>query len=139
MPHTLRLLAFAGLLALAAPVASAQEMHSLAGASTTEPALLPALEAKTRMSSFGQPGHLKVVRAEAHPISRIELFAGSRGFVVGRTGAIYDLEGGATLHVLAQLSVTGSYRMIGYDLAATGTSNLSPQISGPFVALNLEF
>lgn len=91
------------------------------------------------MSSFGGSGHVDSQRAEAHPSSRIELFAGSRGFVLGRAGAVYDLEGGATLLLHQHLSVTGSYRMIGYDLAATGTSNLSPQISGPFVAVRLEF
>ena len=91
------------------------------------------------MSSFGQTGHVSVLRAEAHPSSRIELFAGSRGFVVGRTGAVYDLEGGASVHLVDRLSVTGSYRMIGYDLNATGTGDFSPQSSGPFVAVNVEF
>ncbi len=91
---------------------------------------------------FGQVGPVDWLRATTHLSGinrRIELFANSKGFVVNRTGAVYDLEGGAILRLRDGVSVTGSYRMLGYDFLATGSENTDPQLSGAFVGVNLEF
>ena len=94
---------------------------------------------KTAASSdFGRPGPIDVIHA-ARTNGRLEVFCGSKGFVVGRGGTVFDLEGGATLRLRNRLSVTGSYRMIGYDFRATGSETIVPQMAGPFLAVNLEF
>ena len=91
---------------------------------------------------FGLVGPVDVRRARTHMSEksrRFEFFAASKGFVVNRTGAVYDLEGGAIVRVRNGISVTGSYRMLGYDFLATGSENTDPQLSGGFVGVALEF
>ena len=91
---------------------------------------------------FGQTGPIGVVNAVTQMNGldgRLELYAASKGFVVNRIGAVYDLEGGAIFRVLGGISLTGSYRMLGYDFLATGSENTEPQLSGGFVGLKLDF
>ena len=92
--------------------------------------------------AFGQVGPVDVRRATTRMRGtgrRLEFFARSRGFVVNRTGAVYDLEGGARVQVATGVSLTGSYRALGYDFLATGSENTDPQLSGGFLGLALEF
>ena len=91
---------------------------------------------------FGQVGPIGVLSASTQMSggkSRFELYAGSKGFVVNRIGAVYDLEGGAVLKVRDGFSLTGSYRMLGYDFLATGSENTEPQLSGTFFGLKVDF
>jgi len=90
---------------------------------------------------FWQAGPIDVLIAKTHltEFGRLQFYAGSKGFVVNQTGAIYDLEGGAIYKMRDNLALTGSYRMLGYDLLATGTENVEPQLSGIFVGLQFEF
>lgn len=90
---------------------------------------------------FWRTGPIGVLVAKTHLTGdgRLQFYAGSKGFVVNQTGAVYDLEGGAIYKMKGNLAVTGSYRMLGYDLLATGTENTNPQLSGIFVGLQFEF
>lgn len=91
---------------------------------------------------FGQAGPIGVMNATTHmgrTESRLGFYAGTKGFVVNRIGAVYDLEGGAILKMRHGVSLTGSYRMIGYDFLATGSENAEPQLSGGFFGLQLDF
>ena len=90
---------------------------------------------------FWQAGPIGVLSAKTRMTGngRLAFYAGSKGFVVNRNGAIYDFEGGAVVKVHGGISVTGSYRLLGYDFLATGSEITEPQLSGPFLGVNLEF
>ncbi|MCH2172624.1 hypothetical protein MK489_17755 [Myxococcota bacterium] len=70
---------------------------------------------------------------------RLVLFAMRRGFSVGRAGSVFDIETGARVRLLGGVTLTGSYRLLGYDGQATGRQGLDPQARGPFVALGVNF
>jgi hypothetical protein len=95
----------------------------------------------TAKMGFWQNGPVGVASATTrlNGDDRLELFASSKGFVVNQLGAVYDFEGGATLNLRDDLALTGSYRMIGCDLLATGSGDLAPQLSGVFVGMQFEF
>ena len=91
---------------------------------------------------FGQPGLVDVMRAAASAggvNSWLKFFCGSKGFIVNRGGSVFDLEGGAVVRVRDRISLTGSYRLIGYDFRATGSDKIAPQMAGPFLGLILQF
>ncbi len=91
---------------------------------------------------FGRAGPIEAIRAAARTGAvngRLKLFCGSRGFALSREGSIFDLEGGAIVRLLDRLSVTGSYRLFGYDLHGSGGDQFGLQPGGPFLALRLRF
>lgn len=90
---------------------------------------------------FWQVGPIGVLNATTHlnGNNRLAFYAGSKGFVVNQTGAVYDLEGGAVFKLWDGFALTGSYRLLGYDFLATGSENTEPQLSGAFVGMQLEF
>jgi hypothetical protein len=144
MNHRVSLLAFSALVACAASSASAfpSSVTSVPATLIENIQVTSVGSARVATVGFGQVGPIDVLRATTHmngANGRLSFYANSKGFVVNRTGAVYDLEGGAILRLRDGLSVTGSYRMLGYDSLATGTENTEPQLSGAFVGVNLEF
>lgn len=79
------------------------------------------------------------VRIAPGAAERFVLFAMRRGFSIGRAGSIFDIETGARFKLLGHLTLTGSYRLLGYDGQTTGRHSLDPQAKGPFVALGVDF
>lgn len=136
-------LAIVTLALLVAHSANAVPMNESAPSGLWENVLVTSGDRKPAAKmGFGQPGPVGVMSATtdisgAH--NRLELYAGSKGFTVNRTGAVYDLEGGAVFKLREGVSVTGSYRGLGYDFLATGSEITEPQFSGTFFGLKLDF
>ena len=144
MNHRFAILAFTALVTCAASSASAFPGNVTSVPITLFENIQVTSEGSAQVAKlgFGQVGPVDILRATTHMSTvsgRLEFYAHSKGFVVNRTGAVYDLEGGAILRLRDGLSVTGSYRMLGYDFLATGSENTDPQLSGAFVGVNLEF
>lgn len=68
----------------------------------------------------------------------IGLFADGMSFRVPRDGVGLDLQGGAYLQLLRNVSLRGSYRIFDYDFAE-GDSSFETDYHGPFLGLKLSF
>ncbi len=70
---------------------------------------------------------------------RLGLFAGSREISDRRQPAHYDVEGGALLRVNPVVSLTGGYRVTGYQVEPLQPEARDGNDAGPFVALRWHF
>jgi hypothetical protein len=93
-------------------------------------------EASTLDDSMLNPNAYDAQRAETHPFARLGLFAGSRGFRMGREDPVYDVEGGASFRFLENFFLTGSYRILDYQLDA---ESFSIENAGPLFGVRLRF
>jgi hypothetical protein len=70
----------------------------------------------TSDAKFLGPARILGVRGEARPFERLAVFAASRGYRLGISAPLYDVEGGAALELLRGLELTGGYRVLGLGL-----------------------
>jgi hypothetical protein len=75
-------------------------------------------------------------RAETDPSARLGLFAGSRSFRMGREEPVTNVEGGASFRFFENLFLTGSYRILDYQL---DTDSLDIENAGPLFGVRLRF
>lgn len=78
------------------------------------------------------------VRAEVYPIAHIGVFAEGKGFTIGKQGSMWDVQGGLRLHLIRNFFVSGSYRVIDYDVDYLGVE-VDVRTQGPFVGATLRF
>ena len=78
------------------------------------------------------------VRADDVALPRLRLYAQSQGFSVGQRHSFANVVGGAGLRLAQRLCLTGSYRLLGYDLDSS-VGQIDPNASGPFLGLTFDF
>lgn len=96
----------------------------------------PGGEASSLYDAMLSPNAYDAQRTEAHPFSRLGLFAGSRGFRMGREDPTYDVEGGASFRFFENFFLTGSYRILDYEFDA---KTIEIQNAGPLFGVMLLF
>ena len=72
-------------------------------------------------------------------LSRLDVFASGREVTLRRLGSAYDVEGGASLYLLHNLSLAGGYRLTGYNLRAGDPPDLDEEHGGPFISLRFSY
>lgn len=96
-------------------------------------------EAESASATFARvPVPFEVHRAEARAFSRVGIFAEGRHFTIRNQGTVADVEGGASIYLLRNLLLTGSYRLVSYEFDLIDT-RLKAWLSGPFVGMTLRF
>lgn len=78
------------------------------------------------------------LRAEAYPLSRLEIFAEAKGMTIGSPATILDLSGGLALHLTRNFSVLGRYRWSDYAVEFSDTE-IDLEIGGPYVGARVRF
>lgn len=78
------------------------------------------------------------LRAEVFPIPRLGLYAEAKGFTIGSRASIWDAMGGLSLHLTRNLSLTGRYRMAGYDVFFAD-SEIDLDVGGPYLGTTIRF
>jgi hypothetical protein len=78
------------------------------------------------------------LRAEVYPIARIGAFVEAKGFTIGSEGTMWDVQGGLRLHLIRNFFLTGSYRVIDYDVDYLDV-DVNVRMQGPFVGATLRF
>ena len=93
-------------------------------------------EVPTVVDTMLNPNAFDEGRAETHPFDRLGLFAGSRSFRMGREDPVHNVEGGASFRFIGNWFLTGSYRILDYELDA---SSLDIENAGPLFGVRLQF
>jgi len=78
------------------------------------------------------------LRGEVYPLARLQLFAEGKGFTIGSAGTIWDVSGGAALHLTRNLSIMARYRVSDYAVEFLD-SEIDLSLSGPQVGATLRF
>lgn len=78
------------------------------------------------------------LRAEVYPIPRLGLFAEAKGFTIGSRASIWDAMGGLSVHLTRNFSLTGRYRMSGYEFYFAD-SEIDLDLGGPYVGATIRF
>jgi len=78
------------------------------------------------------------LRAEVYPIAHLGAFAEAKGFTIGSAGSMWDVQGGLRLHLIRNLFLSGSYRVIDYDVDYMGV-DVDVRTQGPFAGATLRF
>ncbi len=115
-----------------------------AGSAAAEEALLRTEKHVSELAPDARPTHFSpyhVVRAEAFPASVLELFGETAGFSLGRGLAVFELEGGAALRVLAHMRLTASYRLLSSDGSEAHGEGLplARHLAAPYLGIALDF
>jgi hypothetical protein len=78
------------------------------------------------------------LRIEAYPLARVGLFAEGKGFTVGHKATEWDAQAGVSLHVNKHFFLSGSYRVIDYDVDWFGIV-IDTRFKGPFFGAHVVF
>jgi len=66
------------------------------------------------------------------------VFAEAKGFTIGSPGTMWDVRGGLRLHPIRNFFLSGSYRVLDYDIDYLDVE-VDVRIQGPFVGATLRF
>ena len=72
------------------------------------------------------------LRAEAHPLSRLNIFTELKAFTIGKKATMWDLQGGLEIFPIRWFSVLAGYRVIDYDVDWDDIV-IDARFKGPFV------
>jgi hypothetical protein len=78
------------------------------------------------------------LRMEAYPLARVGLFAEGKGFTVGHKATEWDVQAGVSLHVNKHFFLSGSYRVIDYDVDCFDVV-IDTRFKGPFFGAHVVF
>ena len=78
------------------------------------------------------------LRAEVYPIAHLGAFAEAKGFTIGSAASTWDVQGGLRLHLIRNFFVSGSYRVIDYNVDYMDV-DVDVRTQGPFVGATLRF
>ena len=78
------------------------------------------------------------LRGELYPHARIQLFAEGKGFTIGKTGTVWEANGGVAVHLTRNLSLMGRYRYSDYAVEFQD-SEIDLSIGGPQLAATIRF
>jgi len=78
------------------------------------------------------------LRIAAYPLARVGLVAEAKGFTIGDKASEWDVRGGVTLHVNKHFFLSGSYRVIDYDVDWFDVI-IDTRFKGPFFGAHLVF
>jgi len=78
------------------------------------------------------------LRIEAYPLARVGIFAEAKGFTIGSKASEWDVQGGVSLHLNKHFFLSGSYRVIDYDVDWFDVI-IDTRFKGPFFGGHLLF